>query len=697
MMPMRITLMCLFSTALLWAQSSTQNATGSQPGPETQQTTTQKLPTAESGFDITSLDTTAKPCVDFYQYACGTWMKRNPIPASEARWGRFNELAERNRLILRDILEKAAVPDPKRDSVTQKIGDFYTACMDEKEIDRKGAAPIKDELARIAALSDKKAIVDEVARLHRNGVNVFFDFSSGPDEKNSTQEIGQADQGGLGLPDRDYYFRPEDEKLRKEYEQHVAKMFQLIGVPAEQAEANAATVLQIETGLAKGALDLVSRRNPENTYHKLTEQEFADIAPAFDWRRYFVDMGAPPIQSLNVREPEFFKQMQALFEKTSLEQWKTYMQWHVLHSAAPLLSAAFVNENFDFYGRTLSGTQELRPRWKRCVSYTDGDLGEALGQKYVDRTFGVEGKQRTLMMVHEIEQAMSRDLQQLTWMTPETKQKALVKLHEVTNKIGYPDKWRDYSSVNIARDDAFGNDLRATEFEVHRQIAKIGKPVDRSEWTMTPPTVNAYYNPEENNINFPAGILQPPFYDNHIDDAVNYGAIGAVVGHELTHGFDDQGRRFDGQGNMRNWWQPEDAKAFEERASCLVNEYSSFVPVDDVHLNGKLTLGENTADNGGLRLSYMALMAKMSLEKSSTPEQSKIDGFTPEQRFFLGWGQTWCQNVRDAEALRLARTDPHSPGRFRANGVVQNMPEFQKAFGCQAGQPMVRKPECRVW
>jgi putative endopeptidase len=648
----------------------------------------------EQGFDIKSLDRSANPCDNFYQYACGGWIKNNPIPPDQAIWGRFNELRERNQKILRGILEKASADDPKRSTVEREIGDFYYACMDEKGIDARGIAPIKPELERIAAVPDKQALVGEIVRLHRRGVNALFAFGSGQDFKDSSQVIAQADQGGLGLPDRDYYFKkdPKSAELRKEYVAHVAKTFELLGDPAEAAAAKARTVMEIETGLAKGSLDVEARRDPKNVYHKMTEQELVALTPAFAWPRYFEGVGTPPLHGLNVAVPEFFKQMQTLIESRPLEDWKTYLTWHLVHAASPLLPAPFVEARFDFYGRTLTGAKQLRPRWKRCVDFTDGDLGEALGQKYVELTFGAAGKERTLRMVKALEQALGQDIRQLDWMTPATKEKALEKLHAITNKIGYPDHWRDYSSVRIVRNDALGNDERATEFEFNRQLAKIGKPVDRTEWAMTPPTVNAYYDPLMNNVNFPAGILQPPFYDNHIDDAVNFGAIGAAIGHELTHGFDDEGRQFDAKGNLSDWWTAPDAKQFEERAACFVNEYSSFTAVDDLKVNGKLTLGENTADNGGLRIAYMALMNTL----AGKPVK-EIDGLTPAQRFFLGWGQVWCQNATP-QALRLqVTTNPHSPGRERVNGVVANMPEFEKAFACKAGQPMVRRPVCKVW
>jgi len=646
------------------------------------------------GFSAGNMDRLSNPCVDFYQYACGGWMANNPIPADESVWGQFNELADRNRAILRNILEKASATDPQRTAVEQKIGDFYASCMDEPTIDKLGTEPLKDELERIDAVAASAGIVGELVRLHLLGVNALFEFSSTPDAKDSMHMIAGADQGGLGLPDRDYYLK-EDSKsitLRAQYVAHVQKMLELLGESTQKATADAQAVLRIETSLAKGSLDRVSRRDPNQVYHKLTAQDLAALCPAIDWAKYFEGLSTPAFTDLNVAVPDFFRTLASVLTDTSLDDLKTYLRWHLVHSEAALLSTPFLNEDFRFFRQILTGAKEIQPRWKRCVAMADGDLGFALGQKYVEETFGAEGKARTLKMVQEIEKALGDDIQALSWMTPATKQQASIKLRAVANKIGYPDKWIDYSSVRVARGDALGNDERATEFEMHRELNKIGQPVDRTEWLMTPPTVNAYYNPQENNINFPAGILQPPFYDNRMDAAVNYGGIGSVVGHELTHGFDDTGRLFDPQGNLRDWWTPEDAKEFEKRAECFIREYSAFTPVDDVHLNGKLTLGENTADNGGVRLAYMALM-----ESIKGKPQPKIDGFTPEQRFFLNWGQVWCQNVRPEVARMRAQVDTHSPGRDRVNGVLKNMPEFQKAFACKVGQPMVAAPACRVW
>jgi putative endopeptidase len=646
------------------------------------------------GFSTANMDMTAHPCIDFYQYACGTWTANNPIPADQSSWGTFNVLADRNLAVLRGILDKASVDDPKRSAVEQKIGDFYASCMDEPAINTLGIKPLEPELKRIDAINSKAAILEALVQLHLDGVGVFFNFSSEPDAKNSTQMIAGADQGGLGLPDRDYYLKddPKSVKLRQQYVAHVQKLLELAGESAAKAAADAQVVLRIETALAKGSLDLVSRRDPNQVYHKMSIKELAALSPSIDWPKYFAAMGAPSFTDLDVSVPAFFKTLNTVLTQTSVADLKTYLRWHLLHSEAHFLAQAFVDENFHFFGQTLTGAQELQPRWKRCVRATDNDLGFALGQKYVEQAFPPEAKARVLSMVQEIETMLGEDLHSLDWMTPATKEQALIKLRGVTNKIGYPDKWRDYSTVQIVREQLVANDERATEFEVHRELDKIGHPVDHGEWDMTPPTVNAYYNPQENNINFPAGILQPPFFDNRMDAAVNYGAIGSVMGHELTHGFDDEGRQFDAEGNLRNWWTPEDAAEFEKRADCFVKEYSAFTPVDDVHLNGKLTLGENTADNGGVHLSFMALMKSLDAKP-----QPKIDGFTPQQRFFLGYSQVWCQNVRPETARLWAQTDGHSPGRDRVNGVLGNMPEFREAFACHAGQPMVHAPACRVW
>jgi len=645
-------------------------------------------------FDMNAMDKSADPCVDFYQYACGNWLKNNPIPADQAEWGRFDELHERNQFILRNILTTASADNPGRSSNDQKIGDYYYSCMDEAGIEAKGTAPLKPYLDGIDGLRDKSQLPALIAQLQNNGVRALFEFGSEPDAKNSTMEIAGVDQGGLGLPDRDYYLKTDEKSvdLRKEYEQHIANMFKLTGEPPAKAAADAKTVLSLETELAKASMDRIERRDPNKVYHKMTTAELQALSPAFTWKEYFIAVGGPSFDSLDVSVPDFVKGMNQVVANSRLDDIKTYLRWQTVHRAAPLMPKAFVDENFAFYGKTLTGAKEIRPRWKRCVQNTDADLGEALGQAYVAQQFPPESKAATLKMVHELEAALKSDITQLPWMTEETRKQALDKLAHIQNKIGYPDKWRDYSTLKVVRGDALGNKVRANEFEFQRQLNKIGKPVDRSEWGMTPSTVNAYYNPQENNINFPAGILQPPFYDPKVDNAVNFGAIGAVIGHELTHGFDDQGSQFDAEGNLRDWWTPKDREQFDKLEACFVNEYDGFVAVDDLHLRGKLTLGENTADNGGLRIAHMAL-----LDVLGAGPQKPIDGFSPEQRMFVGWGQIWCESERPEFARLMVTVNPHSPGKFRVNGVVSNMPEFQKAFACKDDAPMVRNPRCRVW
>jgi len=647
-----------------------------------------------SGVDLAGIDTKTAPCDDFYQYVCGNWKLAHPIPADRPSWGRFDELQERNLAILHTILEEDAVDAPGRNPIQRQIGDFYAACMDEVGIEAKGIAPLKPMLDRIAGLADRAALADLVAHLHPAGVSVLFGFSSLQDFKDATQVLAIADQGGLGLPDRDYYLKDDAKSVeqRKLYLAHVHNMLALSGEPADRAAAEAQAVLDFETALAKVSLDLVSRRNPQNLYHRMTPKDLQALTPGFAWDRYFAGVSAPPIVALNVTVPDYFRGLDAVIAKTDLGTLRAYLRWQLLHASVGFLPKAFVDENFSFYDKVLFGTKELKPRWKRCVAATNSGLGEALGQAFVAKAFSQESKARTRAMVRELEAALKKDIETLPWMTPMTRRAAVVKLAGVANKIGYPDHFRDYSSIRVDRHDALGDVARASRFEFERQLKKIGKPVDRGEWGMTPPTVNAYYNPLMNDINFPAGILQPPFYTATADDAVNFGAIGAVIGHELTHGFDDQGRKFAANGNLEDWWTPEDAKEFEKRASCVADQYSGYTAVADVKVNGRLTLGENTADNGGLRIAYIALGDEM----KGKPE-AKVEGFTPEQRFFLGWGQIWCDNS-SPEALRLrALTNPHSPGRYRVDGVVSNMPEFQQAFHCAAGAPMSPENRCRVW
>lgn len=647
-----------------------------------------------SGLQLSALNRSVDACTDFYQYACGGWLAANPIPSDRARWGRFDELQERNFEVLRGILEKASQAGSSGDAGTRKIGDYYATCMDEAAINRRGVSPLDPDLKNIAALASVDRLPELLAELHKIGVGAFFGFDAEGDFKDASTVIAFVAPGGLGLPDRDYYLRedPRSTDIRSKYVNHIARMFALGGLAPAQSATAAATVMRIETALARAALDQVARRNPEMIYHKLPQADLQALTPRFDWSRYLRGVAAPPLAGLNVMEPDFIKAFDQVLTATPLSDLKLYLRWHLLHANAVILSTPFVDENFDFYSRTLQGVTEQRPRWKRCVQYVDSDLGEALGQAFVRDAFGPQAKNDMLDMVRQLKAALEQDITTLDWMTNETKTKALEKLHAVTDKIGYPDRWRDYTALSIERGDAAGNSHRANAFEFHRRINKIGKPLDKTEWSMTPPTVNAYYNPLENNINFPAGILQPPFYSPSADRSVNFGGAGAVIGHELTHGFDDQGRQFDAQGNLTDWWTAADAKAFTTRTSCVVDQYAGYTAVDDVKLNGQLTLGENTADNGGLRLALMAYVTSVAGQ-----EPKLLDGFTPEQRVFLGWAQVWCENRRPEYERLQAQTNPHSPGRYRVNGTVSNMPEFQKAFSCQAGAPMVRAQACRVW
>jgi putative endopeptidase len=652
------------------------------------------------GFDINALDKAVEPCENFYQFACGGWRKNNPIPGDQSRWGRFDELAQRNRDVLHDILEKISDPKAKRNALETKVGDYYAACMDEKTIEQKGITPINQYLQQVDAIQNRSDLFKTFAQFQSKGLPGMFGFGAAPDMKDSKQTIANVAQGGTSLGDRDDYLKddPKSVEKRAKYLAHMQKMLELAGEGSTAAEADSKTVMAIETELARAQMDRISMRDPKNRDNKMSRDELAKLAPNFEFVTFFEKTGAPAFTELNNTSPNFFKQVSTLLETKPLADWKTYLRWRVIDVSAPALSAALVKEDFDFNSAYIRGTKEMEPRWKRCVRATDAALGESLGQIYVAKTFGADGKARMHQMIDALTEALKADIKDLPWMTEATKKNALQKLASFnTSKVGYPDKWKDYATVKVSRNDYFGNRLQAFTYERNRNLQKIGKATDRTEWGMTPPTVNAYYNPPNNEIVFPAGILQPPFFDRSIDDAVNFGAIGSVIGHEYTHGFDDQGSKYDYEGNFKKWWSDDDLKAFTERTNCIADEYSGFVSVKDekngdVHLKGKLTLGENTADNGGVHVSYLALQKTLEGKPRAT-----IDGFTPEQRFFLGYAQVWCQNATDQSLRELANTDPHSPGEFRTNGVVSNSPEFQKAYGCKAGQPMVRENACRVW
>ena len=658
-------------------------------------------------FDVTQIDRSVDPCVDFYQYACKKWIAKNPIPPDQANWWLGSKLMIWNQTVVRDILEKASGDDQKRSPSEQKIGDYYASCMNETEINAKGTAAIQPELDRIAALHSKTHFPEELARIHRitftlapgtdsGSTGALFGFSSGQDLDDASKLVAVLDQGGLGLPDRDYYLKPDEKSadLRQRYVNHLQKTFQLLGDKPVQALDHAKTVMELETSLAKVSLDIVKRRDPANLNHRLSIKDVRALSPEFSWDQYFKSVNAPQTDHYLVMTPEFFKGVNQLIASVPLESWKIYLRWQLVNASSSLLSEPFVDEKFDFYGRALTGQKVQRPRWRRCVQSVDRDLDEALGQEYVARSFAGDSKQRMLKLVHALEAALNNDIQQVDWMSQATRKAATAKLEKIADKIGYPDHWRDYSSLTIVRGDALGNAYRSGEFELHRQFSKIGRPVDRSEWSVSPSVPNAYYDPQLNAITFPAAILQPPLFDPQSDDAANFGAIGAIIGHELTHGFDDQGRKFDGAGNLRDWWTAEDGKEFDEKEHCFVDEYSGFEATEGVKLNGKLTLGENTADNGGLRLAFMALESTLSSENRAGTDR---DGYTPEQRFFLAYGESWCSNATPQYLRMQAQSDPHSTPQARANGVVSNMPEFQKAFGCKKGQPMVRENACHVW
>ncbi len=651
--------------------------------------------TASSGIDLSSLDRACKPCTDFFQFANGGWIKKNPIPAAYSRWGSFNVLYNHNNDVLHSILNQAVEAKSAPGTNEQKIGDYYASCMDTAAIEKAGTEPLDEMFESIDTIKDVKGVAPVLASLQLRGVNAFFGLGSGPDLKNSSLEIAWLRQGGLGLPDRDYYLKSDakSQTIQKAYVAHVASMFALLGEPATQSAADAQTVMSIETTLAKNQMSRIEQRNPEAIYHKMGVSGVEALAPAIDWSSYFSASGVSP-DTIDVAQPDYFKALNANLSTWSTAQIQTYLRWQVVHAFATALPQPFVDANFAFYSQTLSGTTKQLDRWQRCVSATDGALGEALGQAYVAKAFPPAAKARALELVKYVKATLRSDIPTLTWMSPATKAKAVEKLDAFGIKIGYPDSWRDYSGLTITQGPYANNVLAANQFAVKYRYDKIGKPVDRSEWNMTPPTVNAYYSGTENDINFPAGILQPPFFDAKADMAVNFGAIGAVIGHESTHGFDDQGRKFDKDGNLTDWWTPADAANFDKRANCIVDQFDALSPVPGVHEQGKLVEGEAIADLGGLTIAYKAF------ERWQTTHPRKtIDGFTPEQRFFLGYARVWAGSQRPQEAALRATVDPHPYDKFRVNATLSNMPEFAKAWGCKLPDAMVRpaKDRCQIW
>ena len=654
-------------------------------------------PVQTTPIDTTNIDRSCKACDDFFTFANGGWISRATIPADQARWGSFNELYERNLLALREMLEASAAAGAGADPNARKLGVFYASCTDSLAIERAGTRPIAADLAAVAAIRARADLQGTLAGLQRRGVTSIFTFGAEQDDKRSDRVIATLGQGGLSLPDRDYYLRSDSGSvtLRAKYADHIVKMLRLLGDDSSSAAKQADRIVQFETTLARAAMTATQRRNSDSTYHLTTLAQLQTSTPAIAWTRYLGTLGVPAVTTLNVRQPVFVHTVDSLVANAPLDSWKPYLRWRVLNGAAARLNSPFVNEDFAFKGTVLSGVSEMRPRWKRCVQATDGSIGEILGQQYVKTRFTPEAKGRALTMVRNIQAEFRSRLGQLTWMSATTRSRAEAKLDAIVNKIGYPDRWRDYSALEIRPADYAGNVARGVAFELRRDRAKIGRPVDRAEWNMTPPTVNAQYSATMNDISFPAGILQPPFFDPNADDAVNYGGMGAVIGHEITHGFDDEGHKYDAKGNLSGWWSSEDEKAFNERAQVVADQFSGYVAVDTLHLNGKLTLGENIADFGGLTIAYGAY--KRSLQ--GKPEPAPIDGFTGDQRFFLAWAQIWRETTRKEYARMLVTVDPHSPGKYRVNGPLANMPEFAAAFSCQQGDKMIRNATERaeIW
>ena len=655
--------------------------------------TVPKMPEKPVSMDLSAIDKTADPCSDFYTYACGNWTKTHAIPADQASWGRFQTLDEYNLYSLYQLLEQAA--NHPATPLQTKYGNYYESCMNTALSDQMGAKPIEPVLEQIGAWKNKAELPALLGTLeNQRGYGFLYGFGAEPDQKNSTVYIATLNQGGLSLPDRDYYLQDDAhmKEIRAKFVEHVTKMFVLLGDTPEKAATEAKAVMEFETSLAKPSMAREDQRDPDNVYHMTKLSELQTSTPSFQWSAYFSQIHVP-VSTLNVAEPKFFAGLDAALAKASIPEMQSYLRWHVLDTNASRLGKAFDEENFRFQA-VLTGQAQQQPQWKRCTRSTDAVLGEALGQDWVAKYYPPTAKAQMDELIKNLETALGQDLQGLDWMTPQTKAEAQKKLAAFRQKVGYPETWRDYSSLEIKRDDRVGNAERSAVYEDRRNLNKLGKPVDEKEWEMSPPTVNAYYNPPQNDINFPAGILQPPFFDPGVDAPVNYGAIGVVIGHEMTHGFDDEGSKYDAQGNVRTWWTPADKAAFDQRTQCTAKEYGSFEAVAGEKLNGKLTLGENTADNGGLRIAYAALHSEI----DGKPAAGKTaDGYTPDQRFFLGFAQVWCENTRDQMARMLVKVDPHSPGRFRVNGTVQNFDKFAQAFQCKKGSAMYPEASCRTW
>jgi len=695
---LRFVMTVVLCSALGFVRANAQSA----PAPES-------APKLEH-FDISRVDKSLDPCQDFYEYACSKWNAANPIPADQVAWGTGSGLQYWNENILREALQKAAAQTSNRTDYEQKIGDYWAACTDESGIEAAGTRDLKVGLERIDQMKNKSQLAEQVARVHMAVPGAWdgddnqtraalLGFGQQQDYDDAAKVVASIDQGGLGLPNRDFYIKDDakSKEIRGLYETHISKMLSLSGENSQQAAADAKTIIAIETAMAQAQMDNVARRDPKNLNNKMSLEQVQALTPSFDWKVYLAVVKAPPSSPhYLVSSPQFFRDLEPLIQQHSVDDWKVYLRWHLIHGSAPYLGKAFVDENWTFYSHTLLGARQQLPRWRRCVRAADRDLGMALGQAYVAAAFPPESKERTVAMVHDIEHALDQDITTIDWMQPATKEQAKIKLRAIEDKIGYPDHWRDYSSVKITRNSYLDNVHEATAFEFHRQLDKIGKPVDRGEWGMTPPTINAYYSSQLNTINFPAGILQPPYFDSTMEDVVNYGAIGMVIGHELTHGFDDEGRKFDAQGNLRDWWTPADAKAYDERGDCIADEYTEEIPEAGVKQNGHLTQGEDTADNGGLRLAFMAVTNKLQAEGKSVDDKD-ADGWTPRQKFFVSYANSWCQQVRPEFMRTLVLTNPHTIPKYRVNNVVSNMPEFQEAFSCKKGSPMVRANQCRVW